>query len=126
MIPEYPRDSLPEVYRNAIEGKKLSEILDPFPIPSGTPGINKFVIAQITFLGDAGEYTLDEMRERIRSQLSEERSMRRLIDTLKKPLRLNVPASSTSSGDDLSRQQNEPPCTQMIAGRFVTVSPVGW
>jgi peptidyl-prolyl cis-trans isomerase SurA len=89
-IPEYTRDSLPESYRNAIEGKKLNEVVDPFPIPSGQAGINKFVIAQITFLDDAGEYTLAEMRERIRSQLSEERSMRRLIDTLKKQTYISV------------------------------------
>ncbi|MCC6242717.1 MAG: peptidylprolyl isomerase [Gemmatimonadaceae bacterium] len=89
-IPEYTRDSLPEVYRNAIEGKALNTILDPFPIPSGQAGINKYVIAQITFLDEAGEYTLSEMRERIRSQLSEERSMRRLIDTLKKQTYISV------------------------------------
>lgn len=89
-IPEYPRDSLPEVYRNAIEGKKLNDILDPFPIPSGAAGVNKFVIAQITFLDEAGEYTLSEMRDRIRSQLSEERSMRRLIDNLKKQTYISV------------------------------------
>ena len=89
-IPEYPRDSLPEAYRNAIEGKKLNDILDPFPIPGGQAGINKFVIAQITFLDEAGEFTLAEMRERIRSQLSEERSMRRLIDALKKQTYISV------------------------------------
>ncbi len=83
-IPEYPRDSLPETYRNAIEGKKLNEILDPFPIADVQSGSNKFVVAQITFLDEAGEYTLAEMRAKIRSQLSEEHSMRRLIDTLKK------------------------------------------
>ena len=81
---------MPEVYRNALEGKKLSDILDPFPIPSGQPGVNKFVIAQVTFLDEAGEYTLAEMRERIRLQLSEERSMRRLIDTLKKQTYISV------------------------------------
>ncbi len=100
LIPEYPRDSLPEVYRNAIEGKQLNDILDPFPIPSSQAGVNKFVIAQITFLDEAGEYTLAEMRERIRMQLSEERSMRRLIDALKKqtyvsvrydPAKVNIP-----------------------------------
>ena len=99
-IPEYPRDSLPEVYRNAIEGKKVSDILDPFPIPSGSSGINKFVIAQITLLDEAGEYTLAEMRERIRAQLSEERSMRRLIDTLKKQTYISVrydPAKVTAT-----------------------------
>jgi len=100
-IPEYPRDSLPEAYRNALEGKKLNEILDPFPVPSGTPGISKFVIAQITMLGDAGEYTLDEMRERIRSQLSEERSMRRLIDTLKKQTYISVRYDPAKVGNNI-------------------------
>ena len=83
-IPEYPRDSLPEAYRNALEGKKLHEILDPFPIADVQSGSNKFVVAQVTFLDEAGEYTLAEMRAKIRSQLSEEKSMRRLIDSLKK------------------------------------------
>ncbi len=83
-IPEYVRDSLPEAYRNAIEGKKLNEILEPFPIADAQAGANKFVIAQITFLDEAGVYTLPEMRGKIRAQLSEERGMRRLIDSLKK------------------------------------------
>ena len=83
-IPEYVRDSLPESYRNAIEGKKLNEILDPFPIADAQAGANKFVISQITFLDQAGVYTLPEMRGKIRAQLSEERGMRRLIDSLKK------------------------------------------
>lgn len=83
-IPEFPRSELPEAYRNAIEGAKLKDILDPFPIADVQAGKDKFVVAQVTFLDEAGEYTLAEMRDRIRSQLSEERSMRRLIDTLKK------------------------------------------
>jgi peptidyl-prolyl cis-trans isomerase SurA len=89
-IPEYPRDSLPEVYRNAVEGKKVNEILAPFPIPSGQDGVNKFVVAQITFLDEAGEYTLQEVREKFRAQLAEERSMRRLIDSLKKQTFVSV------------------------------------
>ncbi len=83
-IPEFPRSELPEAYRNAIEGKKVGDILDAFPIADQSAGRDKFVIAQVTFLDEAGEYTLSEMRDRIRSQLSEERSMRRLIDSLKK------------------------------------------
>ena len=77
-------------YRNAVEGKKLHDILNAFPIPTNTPGVSKFVVAQITFLDEAGEYTLAEMRERIRAQLSEERSMRRLIDSLKKQTYISV------------------------------------
>lgn len=83
-IPEFPRDSLPESYRNAIEGAKVGDIRDPFPIFDPQAGVSKFVVVQVTFMDEAGEYTLDEVRDRFRAQLSEERSMRRLIDGLKK------------------------------------------
>jgi peptidyl-prolyl cis-trans isomerase SurA len=89
-IPEFPRDSLPEVYRNALEGKQLNEITDPFPIPDPGSNVRKYVVAQVTMLGEAGEYTLGEYRTRIREQLSEERKMRRLIDTLKKQTYVSV------------------------------------
>jgi len=90
MIPEFPRSELPEAYRNAIEGKALNDILDPFPIADATAGKDKFVVAQVTFLDEAGTYTLPEMRDRIRTQLSEERSMRRLIDALKQQTYVSV------------------------------------
>ncbi len=83
-IPEYPRSELPEAYRNALEGAGLNAIVGPFPIPDVQGGTVKQVVAQVTFLDEAGEYTLPEMRERIREQLAQERSMRRLIDALKK------------------------------------------
>jgi peptidyl-prolyl cis-trans isomerase SurA len=89
-IPEYPRNELPEAYRNALEGATLNQILDPFPIPDPGSGVNKFVVAQVTFLDEAGEFTLAEYRDKIREQLSEERKMRRLIDTLKKQTYVSV------------------------------------
>jgi peptidyl-prolyl cis-trans isomerase SurA len=89
-IPEYPRSELPEAYRNALEGATLNQILDPFPIPDPGSGVNKFVVAQVTFLDEAGEFTLAEYRDKIRDQLSEERKMRRLIDTLKKQTYVSV------------------------------------
>ena len=89
-IPEYPRSELPEQYRNALEGKMLGDIIDPFPTPDPSAGVNKFIVAQVTFLDNAGEFTLKEVRERLRTQLSEERSMRRLIDSLKKQTYVSV------------------------------------
>jgi peptidyl-prolyl cis-trans isomerase SurA len=89
-IPEYPRSELPEPYRNALEGAKLNDIVDPFPLPDPSAGVAKFVVAQVTFLDEAGEWTLAEARERIREQLSEERKMRRLIDNLKKETYVSV------------------------------------
>jgi peptidyl-prolyl cis-trans isomerase SurA len=59
-------------------------------MPDPSAGVSKFIVAQVTFLDEAGEYTLKEVRERLRSQLSEERSMRRLIDSLKKQTYVSV------------------------------------
>ena len=89
-IPEYPRSELPEPYRNALEGATLNQIVDPFPLPDPSAGVAKFVIAQVTFLDEAGEWTLNEARDRIRDQLSEERKMRRLIDNLKKQTYVSI------------------------------------
>lgn len=99
-IPEYPRSELPEPYRNALEGATLNQIVNPFPLPDPAAGVSKFVIAQVTFLDEAGEWTLAEARERIREQLSEERKMRRLIDNLKKQTYVSVrydPAKQSGS-----------------------------
>lgn len=89
-IPEFPRDSLPEQYRNAVEGKKLNDVLDPFPIPSSSDSTNKYVVAQITFMDDAGEYTYAERKDILRQHLSEVATMRRLIDSLKKGTYVSV------------------------------------
>ena len=48
------------------------------------------------------------------------------METSTYPFSANVVASSTTSPSDLSPQQKDPPWTQTMAGRLVTVSPVGW
>jgi len=99
-IPEYPRSELPEPYRNALEGAKLNQVLEPFPLPDPSAGVAKFVVAQVTFLDEAGEWTLAEARDRIREQLSEERKMRRLIDNLKKQTYVSVRYDPAKQGGD--------------------------
>ncbi|MES2524255.1 MAG: peptidylprolyl isomerase [Gemmatimonadota bacterium] len=89
-IPNFPRDSLPPQYRNAIEGKKVNDVLDPFPIPSRREGVNKYVVSQVAALGEAGVYTYAEQKDRLRRQLSEEAKFRRLIDTLKARMYVSV------------------------------------
>jgi peptidyl-prolyl cis-trans isomerase SurA len=97
-IPEFERDSLPESYRNAIEGHKVNDVIEPFAIVDPTTNSKKFVIVQLTMLNEAGEYTLAEYRDRIRAQLSEEHTIRRFIDSLKKQTYVSIrfnPAAPT-------------------------------
>jgi peptidyl-prolyl cis-trans isomerase SurA len=80
----FPRDSLPPSYANAFADKRNNDFVDPFPIQDPQRGVPKFVLAQIIEARPAGEYTLAELRERIRQQLQQEKSFRRLLDTLRK------------------------------------------
>ncbi len=83
-IPEFVIDSLPESYRLAVQGRAAGDIIDPFEIEDPSTGASKFVIVQVSLLDEGGQYTLDEYRDRIRAQLSEEHTIRRFIDSLRK------------------------------------------
>jgi peptidyl-prolyl cis-trans isomerase SurA len=90
-----PRDTaLPPSYREAFAGKKANETV-VFPI-AGPGGIPKFVVAQLVTVDEGGEYTLADLKERVRQQLSEEGSYRRLLDTLRKQLYVSIRAEELS------------------------------
>ena len=85
VIPEgFPVDSLPVTYRTAIEGVKQGQISAPFEIPNPRSGKPKFVVLQVTQRSAGGEYTVADLRDRIRTQLAEEKAYRRAIDQLRK------------------------------------------
>ena len=80
----FPRENLPESYRNAIGTHPKGDFVGPFPIEDRSRGVPKFVVLQLTDVIEAGDYTVEEVRDRMRNQLSQERSFRRLIDQLKR------------------------------------------
>ena len=69
--------------RAALTGAKTGTITNPFPL-ANPRGPSKFAVLQVVTLTDAGEYNPSEIREQIRAQLSEERSIRQLLDELRK------------------------------------------
>ena len=83
VLQPFNRDSLPVSYQTALTGAKAGTITDPFQLanPRGQP---KYAVLQVVTLTDAGEYNPGEIREQIRAQLSEERSIRQLLDELRK------------------------------------------
>lgn len=80
----FPRSQLPESYARAFEGKRAGEFIGPFSIEDRQRGVPKFVLAQLTQVIEAGDYTVEDLREQIRQNLSQERAFRRLIDRLRK------------------------------------------
>jgi peptidyl-prolyl cis-trans isomerase SurA len=83
VLQPFNRDSLPASYQTAMTGAKAGTITNPFQLanPRGQP---KFAVVQVVTATDAGEYNPSEIREQIRAQLSEERSIRQLLDGLRK------------------------------------------
>lgn len=83
VLQPFPRDSLPASYQTALTGAKANDITSPFQLvnPRGAP---KFAVIQVVTATDAGEYDQAQIREQIRTQLADERSIRALLDDLRK------------------------------------------
>jgi peptidyl-prolyl cis-trans isomerase SurA len=85
-----PRDSLPPEYREAMKDKGAGEFAGPFLIPNPQNGLSKAVVVQLTSSEPEGELRLADVRERIRSQLVQEKSARRILDSLRKEMYVSI------------------------------------
>jgi peptidyl-prolyl cis-trans isomerase SurA len=83
VLQPFPRDSLPASYQTALTGAKASDITSPFQLanPRGAP---KFAVIQVVTATEAGEYDQAQIRDQIRAQLADERSIRALLDEMRK------------------------------------------
>lgn len=83
VLQPFPRDSLPPSYSAALTGAKAGDITAPFQLanPRGQP---KFAVLQVVTATDAGQYNEAEIRDQIRAQLADERSIRQLLDEMRK------------------------------------------
>lgn len=82
-VPEFTRDSLPQSYHDAVMGHKVGDIIGPFTISDPKTGLKKPVIIQMTKVEEVGEYSVTEMRQRIRQSLADFRGTRRYLDALR-------------------------------------------
>jgi parvulin-like peptidyl-prolyl isomerase len=77
-------DSLPSEYRAALEDVKKGQLSQPFPIPNPQTGFPKFGIVLVTDRMEGGDYTVADVRDKIREQLTQERQLRRMLDQLRR------------------------------------------
>jgi peptidyl-prolyl cis-trans isomerase SurA len=100
IIPEpFPRAELPQSYQTAFEGKGVNEVTDPFAIEDPRRGVPKYAVAQITSAVEEGDYTVADLRERIRSDLQERRSIRRFLDGLRGETYVSIRLPALPSGN---------------------------
>jgi peptidyl-prolyl cis-trans isomerase SurA len=87
LLTPFPRPQLPESYQQALRNAKVGEITI-FPITGATG--TKLVVLQLLTAAEGGAYTLADMRERIRDQLRQENSIRRLLDSLRRQTYVSI------------------------------------
>jgi peptidyl-prolyl cis-trans isomerase SurA len=97
ILQPFDRAQLPPSYATAFTGKKASEITDPFPIQDPQSGIPKYVVAQLLTATEGGDYTVADLRNTIREQLQQERSIRRLLDDLRKQTYVSIRLDDASA-----------------------------
>jgi peptidyl-prolyl cis-trans isomerase SurA len=90
MADPVPRDSLPPEYREAMKDKNAGEFAGPFMIPNPQNGLSKAVVVQLTSAEPEGELKLSDVRERVRGQLVQEKTARRILDQLRKEIYVSI------------------------------------
>jgi peptidyl-prolyl cis-trans isomerase SurA len=90
MADPVPRDSLPPAYRDALADKKAGDFAGPFLIPNPQNGLSKVVVLQLTSAEESGDLKLSDVRERIRAQLAQEKTARRILDQLRKEMYVSI------------------------------------
>ena len=98
-VPAFDRSQLPPSYATAFEGKNVGDFAGPFPIEDKQTGAPKFVVARITDISAGGEYTVADLRTTIRDQLQQERSIRRLLDDLRKEVYVSIRVDDLLAGE---------------------------
>ena len=83
LVSDWPIDSLPASYQQALRGQAENTVTEPFSIDNPRTGFPKFVVAQVFSSSPGGEYTIEDVQTLFRKQLSEERAIRRYIDGLR-------------------------------------------
>lgn len=78
-----PVDSLPAEYRVALKGVQPGAFTAVFALPDPVSGFNKWAVARVVSVREAGPVKLEDWQQRIRDQLREEKSLRRTLDNLR-------------------------------------------
>jgi parvulin-like peptidyl-prolyl isomerase len=85
---DVPLDRLPPLFVTALEGAQAGSVAGPLQVDNGpTPA---FAVIRLTSRRTAGEYTVDEQRERITEVLREQKLLERLVAELRRDTYVSV------------------------------------
>lgn len=89
-LPDFNRAELPAAYAAAIGDKGAGAIVGPFAIDDPRTGLKKYVVLRVVNAVAAGDYPASEVKARLRETVSDAKTYRKLVDTLRKATYVSV------------------------------------
>ncbi|CAN5477752.1 peptidylprolyl isomerase [soil metagenome] len=81
-------DRLPPEYASAFASAESGQVVGPFQTEGPTGP--RWVVARLTQRHEAGDYTLDDVRDQIRARLQEQKMVEALVDRLREEMHVRI------------------------------------
>jgi peptidyl-prolyl cis-trans isomerase SurA len=82
VVEDFPREQLPQNYRDALTGATEGDVIGPLLLDQGD-GRPKYVVLRVEEMRPEGEYSFEDLRDQMRNVLSEQNAMRRFLESLR-------------------------------------------
>jgi peptidyl-prolyl cis-trans isomerase SurA len=82
VVEDFPREQLPENYRDALTGAGEGDVIGPLLLDVGD-GRPKYVVLRVEEMRPEGEYSFEDLRDQMRNVLAEQNAMRRFLESLR-------------------------------------------
>ena len=89
-VDSVPQNRLPPLYAVAFDSAAIGEVIPPFAINTETPGRTKFVVAILTDLQAERDFTFDDVRDQLRAQVAQTKSIQELLRQLRSQMYVSV------------------------------------
>jgi peptidyl-prolyl cis-trans isomerase SurA len=84
-----PIDQLPPQYRTAVEAATSGQVVGPIEIP-GAAAAPSFSVVRLSERQEAGEYTLEDVRDRLVEGMQQEQMIDQLVEELRRRIHVEV------------------------------------
>lgn len=88
LVEGYPRTQLPPVYRDALQGGEVGDVIGPIYVEE--EGRSKFAVVRVTDTRPEGEYEFEDLRDQLRNTLAEQNAMERYLRTLRNSTHIEI------------------------------------
>jgi peptidyl-prolyl cis-trans isomerase SurA len=89
LVADFPRNELPQTYQDALSGATPGDVIGPVLLDVGD-GRPKFAVIRLDEIRPAGEYSFEDLRDRLRDMLSNESAMNRYLKTLRESTYIEI------------------------------------